>query len=94
MVISKDDFDKLNDRIRHYMDWSFYNIQYLTLKELHEAFLESFLNTAKLNKDKKVDFLDDVFENDNPECQETQSVLETDNEDNNAHSVRNLISKN
>ena len=46
------------------MDWSFYNIQYLTLKELHEAFLESFLNTAKLNKDKKVDFLDDVFEND------------------------------
>ena len=64
MVVSKDDFDKLNDRIRHYMDWSFYNIQYLTLKELHEAFLESFLNTAKLNKDKKVDFLDDVFEND------------------------------
>ena len=64
MVISKDDFDKLNDRIRHYMDWSFYSIQYLTLKELHEAFLESFLNTAKLNKDKKVDFLDDVFEND------------------------------
>ena len=46
------------------MDWSFYNIQYLTLKELHEAFLESFLTTVKLNKDKKVDFLDDVFEND------------------------------
>ena len=32
--------------------------------------------------------IDDVFENDNAECQETQSVLETDNEDNNAQSVR------
>ena len=38
--------------------------------------------------------IDDVFENDNAECQETQSVLETDNEDNNAQSVRFSISKN
>ena len=38
--------------------------------------------------------IDDVFENDNAEYQETQSVLETDNEDNNAQSVRFWISKN
>ena len=40
--------------------------------------------------------IDDIFENesDNAECQETQSVFETDNEDINTQSVRFLISKN
>ena len=40
--------------------------------------------------------IDDIFENesDNVENQETQSVLETDNEDINGQSVRILISKN
>ena len=30
-VISQEDFDDLNTRVRHYMDWSTNNIHYLTL---------------------------------------------------------------
>jgi len=45
-VISSEDFDKLNERMRHYMDWSVNSIHYLALKELHETFLECFLTTA------------------------------------------------
>lgn len=37
-VISEEDFVKLNDRIRHYMDWSVNTIQYLALKEVHDIF--------------------------------------------------------
>ena len=37
-VISEEDFIKLNDRIRHYMDWSVNEIHYLALKEVHDIF--------------------------------------------------------
>ena len=33
-VISQEDFDDLNDRVRHYMDWSINNMNYQTLKEV------------------------------------------------------------
>ena len=33
-VISQEDFDDLNDRVRHYMDWSTNNMNYQTLKEV------------------------------------------------------------
>ena len=33
-VISKEDFDNLNGRVRHYMDWSTNNMNYQTLKEV------------------------------------------------------------
>jgi len=45
-VISAEDFDKLNERIKHYMDWSVNTIQFLALKEVHAIFLDSFLRTA------------------------------------------------
>ena len=42
-VISKEDFDRLNKRIKHYMDWSVNSVQFLALKEVHDLFLDSFL---------------------------------------------------
>jgi len=59
-VISSEDFDKLNERMRHYMDWSVNSIHYLALKELHETFLECFLTTASnfVKKDEGFDFWD------------------------------------
>ena len=33
-MISQEDFDDLNDRVRHYMDWSTNNMNYQTLKEV------------------------------------------------------------
>ena len=34
-VISQEDFDGLNGRVRHYMDWSTNNMNYQTLKEVN-----------------------------------------------------------
>ena len=45
-VISKEDFDKLNKRIKHYMDWSVNSVQFLALKEVHDLFLDFFLLTS------------------------------------------------
>ena len=45
-VISKEDFDKLNKRIKHYMDWSVNSVQFLALKEVHDLFLDFFLQTS------------------------------------------------
>ena len=45
-VISAEDFDKLNDRIKHYMDWSVNTMQFLALKEVHTIFLDNFLTMA------------------------------------------------
>ena len=45
-VISSEDFLKLNERIKHYMDWSVNTIQFLALKEVHGVLLEYFLVTA------------------------------------------------
>ena len=49
-VISIEDFLKLNDRIKHYMDWSVNTLQFLALKEVHGVFLEYFLTTAAILK--------------------------------------------
>jgi len=59
-VISQEDFDGLNDRVRHYMDWSVSSIHYLTLAEVHTLFIEHFLGlTAQfLPKDDGFDFCD------------------------------------
>ena len=45
-VISSEDFQKLNDRIRHYMDWSVNTLQYLALQEVHTIFLDTFLSIS------------------------------------------------
>ena len=45
-VISKEDFDRLNKRIKHYMDWSVNSVQFLALKEVHDLFLDSFLSAS------------------------------------------------
>ena len=45
-VISAEDFHKLNERIKHYMDWSVNTIQFLALKEVHGIFLDCFLSTS------------------------------------------------
>ena len=45
-VISAEDFEKLNARVMHYMDWSVNTIQYLALKEVHGIFLENFLTMS------------------------------------------------
>ena len=45
-VISQEDFDGLNSRVRHYMDWSINNPQYLTLHEVHSLFIDHFLTIA------------------------------------------------
>jgi len=57
-VISAEDFEKLNERMRHYMDWSMNSIHYLALKELHETFLDCFLTTASNFAAKKDDGFD------------------------------------
>ena len=46
-VISQEDFDGLNSRVQHYMDWSKNNPQYLTLQEVHFLFIEYFLQNAR-----------------------------------------------
>ncbi|XP_021952240.2 uncharacterized protein LOC110849172 [Folsomia candida] len=43
-VISASDFVALNQRIRHYIEWSSECIEFHILKEVHSGFLECFLN--------------------------------------------------
>ena len=45
-VISQEDFDDLNDRVRHYMDWSLNNPRYLMLIEVHTVLIKNFLKQA------------------------------------------------
>ena len=45
-VISSEDFIKLNKRIKHYMDWSVNTVQYLALQEVHNLFLDNFLQAS------------------------------------------------
>ena len=45
-VISQEDFDGLNERVRHYMDWSVNTLYFLALREVHSLFLDYFLLTA------------------------------------------------
>lgn len=42
-VISAEDFDALNERIRHYADWTPDSVEFNILKEVHSGFLECFL---------------------------------------------------
>jgi hypothetical protein len=57
-VISQEDFDDLNTRVRHYMDWSVNNIHYQTLNEVHSLFIQYFLREAVqfVPKDEGFDF--------------------------------------
>ena len=34
IIISQEDFDGLNDRVRHYMDWSVNTLYFLALREV------------------------------------------------------------
>ena len=59
-VISQEDFDDLNDRVRHYMGWNANNPNYLTLNEIHTLFIQYFLTQAVkfVPKDDGFDFCD------------------------------------
>ncbi|XP_023329203.1 uncharacterized protein LOC111701950 isoform X2 [Eurytemora carolleeae] len=57
-VISQEDFDRLNERVRHYMDWSSNSIHFLALREVHCLFLDHFLNTSTKISDQSFDFCD------------------------------------
>ena len=58
-VISAEDFDGLNDRVRHYMAWSVNTLYYLALKEVHFLFLEFFLLSAtEIAKEESFDYCD------------------------------------
>ena len=59
-VISQEDFDDLNDRVRHYMGWNANNPNYLTLNEIHTLFIQYFLTQAIkfVPKDDGFDFCD------------------------------------
>ena len=58
-VISQEDFDDLNKRVRHYMDWSVNSVHYLTLTEVHTLFIQYFLGQAVkfAQRDEGSDFL-------------------------------------
>ena len=68
-VISQEDFDGLNGRVRHYMDWSTNNPQYLTLTEVHTLFIEYFLAKAVkfVPRDEGFDFCDPFPSNEGEE---------------------------
>ena len=59
-VISQEDFDDLNDRVRHYMGWNANNPNYLTLNEIHSLFIQYFLTQSVkfVPKDGGFDFCD------------------------------------
>ena len=59
-VISQEDFDDLNDRVRHYMGWNANNPNYLTLNEIHSLFIQYFLTQSVkfVPKDDGFDFCD------------------------------------
>ena len=57
---SQEDFDGLNSRVRHYMQWNSNNPHYLTLNEVHTLFIDYFLQlSAKfVKKEEGFDFGD------------------------------------
>ena len=59
-VISQEDFDDLNDRVRHYMDWTSNDKRFLKLYEIHSLFIQYFLTQAVkfAPKDDGFDFCD------------------------------------
>jgi len=58
-VISAEDFDGLNERVRHYMGWSVNTLYYLALREVHSLFLDFFLLAAsELVQEDSFDFCD------------------------------------
>ena len=73
-VISQEDFDDLNDRVRHYMDWSVNQPHFLTLHEVHSHFIKYFLSQAVrfVPKDDGFDFCE--FKG--PGEEEEEEVLE------------------
>ena len=75
-VISQEDFDDLNDRVRHYMDWSINNINFLTLNEVHTLFIQYFLTQAVkfAPKDDGFDFCDFKGPGEEEKVEEKSSV--------------------
>ena len=59
-VISQEDFDDLNDRVRHYMDWTSNDKRFLKLYEIHSLFIQYFLSQSVkfVPKDDGFDFCD------------------------------------
>ena len=80
-VISQEDFDGLNSRVRHYMDWNVNHPQYLTLIEVHSLFIEHFLKTASkfVVKEEGFDFgeqIEDESEDEKSIAKESISIDE------------------
>ena len=76
-VISQEDFDDLNDRVRHYMDWTSNDKRFLKLYEIHSLFIQYFLSQAVKfvpKKDDGFDFCD--FKGPGEEEDEEESVPE------------------
>ena len=70
-VISEEDFIKLDDRIKHYMDWSVNTVQFLAIQEVHAALLDSFLSTsADITANKNHGEWDSIPPNREPEVTE------------------------
>ena len=44
-AVSREDFARLNGRIKHCMDWADNTVQFLALREVHDLFLDFFLTT-------------------------------------------------
>ena len=75
-VISQEDFDDLNDRVRHYMDWTSNDKRFLKLYEIHSLFIQYFLTQAVkfAPKDDGFDFCD--FKGPGEEEEEEEKVEE------------------
>ena len=68
----QEDFDGLNSRVRHYMQWNSNNPHYLTLNEVHKLFIDYFLKLSVnfVKKDDGFDFGDHSFTGSS--CSDTQ----------------------
>ena len=80
-VVFQEDFDSLNSRVRHYMQWNSNNPHYLTLNEVHKLFIDYFLqfSTKFVKKEEGFDFGDPfsgVSSNDDVEPKTSVSIDE------------------
>ena len=77
-VISQEDFDGLNSRVRHYMDWTSNNPQYLKLYEVHSLFIEHFLSNAEsiVDKEDGFDFGEPSADTDEENCEKTDISID------------------
>ena len=78
-ILPQEDFDGLNARVRHYMQWNANNPHYLTLSEVHKLFIDYFLQTATkfVTKEEGFDFGDPFSEvTESPAEKESVSIEE------------------